>query len=100
MSRPIDLRFQEHTECVICLNDFTESDRVTPLPCDRRHYFHTECIKQWAKQKQYCPLCNVNFTQQQLEEHNMKFSQNFRPSMFKQPSQQSQNENFDEPRFN
>ena len=68
MSRIKDAqRFNEHTECIICLADFTDTDMVTPLPCDKRHFFHTKCIKEWARQKQHCPLCNVRFTRDQLD---------------------------------
>ena len=50
MSRIKDAqRFNEHTECIICLADFTDTDMVTPLPCDKRHFFHTKCIKEWAR---------------------------------------------------
>ena len=46
LSRNMDgIRFNEHVECSICLLEFTEKDLVTPLPCDPRHYFHTDCIK-------------------------------------------------------
>ena len=37
----------DHDECTICLVDFTDADFVTPLPCDRRHYFHSQCIESW-----------------------------------------------------
>ena len=65
LSRVMDgTRFNEHLECSICLLDFEESDHVTPLPCDSRHYFHTACIKQWANQKLHCPLCQQPFTRE------------------------------------
>jgi len=42
MSRLIDLsKYSEHEECVICLEAFQDTDEVTPLPCDKRHYFHS-----------------------------------------------------------
>ena len=67
-------RFNEHIECSICLLDFEEFDKVTPLPCDSRHYFHTDCIKQWARMKLHCPLCQKTFTHAQLEECNNRLS--------------------------
>ena len=85
MSRPLDHRFREHTECSICLADFEQGERVSPLPCDGRHYFHTECIKEWATQRMFCPLCNKPFTPQQLNALNRRFTQNFRPSQFRAP---------------
>ena len=62
-------QFTEHVECCICLQEFQEGEEVTPLPCDEeRHYFHTECLKQWARIKHFCPLCNKTFTKEQLDE--------------------------------
>mmetsp|Transcript_9690 Transcript_9690/g.13236 ORF Transcript_9690/g.13236 Transcript_9690/m.13236 type:complete len:94 (+) Transcript_9690:532-813(+) len=82
MSRPLDKRFNDHNECAICLSDFVAGEKVSPLPCDKRHYFHTECIKEWAAQKVYCPLCNAKFTPTQLVQFHERFSQDFRQSMF------------------
>ena len=32
-------------ECVICLEPFVEGeDYVTPLACDKRHMYHSDCI--------------------------------------------------------
>lgn len=42
MSRLFDFsKFSEHEECSICLMPFTSDCMVTPLPCDKRHYFHS-----------------------------------------------------------
>jgi len=42
------------------MNDFLKDEEVTPLDCDVRHYFHTECIKVWVeKGNNSCPLCRV-----------------------------------------
>lgn len=79
MSRRLDHRFTEHKECSICLGDFKEGNRVTPLPCDSRHYFHTECIKEWAKHRVYCPLCNKKFTAKQLTSLNRRFTKMVKP---------------------
>ncbi|CAD8046456.1 unnamed protein product [Paramecium primaurelia] len=40
-------------ECIICLQKI--SNKYVKLQCD--HYFHKECIDNWIKQKQICPLC-------------------------------------------
>ncbi|XP_075217233.1 uncharacterized protein LOC142322253 isoform X2 [Lycorma delicatula] len=42
-------------ECVICCEDMG-SVNLTTLECN--HPFHTECIRQWLKEKSVCPLCN------------------------------------------
>ena len=78
LARPIDLtRFNEHSECSICLGEFGAVDQVTPLPCDKRHYFHTKCIKEWARQKFHCPLCQQPFTRAQLDTYHRTFSIDF-----------------------
>lgn len=44
-------------ECAICLEAFKEDSTVTELKCDKRHYFHTNCLEDWLKTKLECPLC-------------------------------------------
>lgn len=41
--------------CAICLDDFTNVDRLKVLPC--RHGFHTPCIDQWLERSDLCPIC-------------------------------------------
>lgn len=44
------------TECIICVRDFAEGERVRWLRCP--HAFHVECIDEWAlRHKNACPLC-------------------------------------------
>jgi hypothetical protein len=39
-------------ECLICLEPFAEGeDYVTPLACDKRHFYHSNCIEEWLKSK-------------------------------------------------
>ena len=45
---------------------FSDSDTVTPLPCDKRHYFHSRCIEEWSKTCSDCPLCKKPFNAQIL----------------------------------
>ena len=69
MSRLFDWnKNKEHKECCICMVDFEVSDMVTPLPCDKRHYFHSECIEQWSKSHNDCPLCKAPFDAENLEQ--------------------------------
>jgi hypothetical protein len=37
-------QFSSQKECAICLFEFEPGQPVTPLSCDVKHYFHTECI--------------------------------------------------------
>ena len=66
--------FKAHDECAICAEPFRESDKVTPLPCNPKHYFHSECTVKWFSTGQgsdtsTCPLCKTKFTREQLQEY-------------------------------
>lgn len=41
--------------CTICMVDIEDGDRVGALPCD--HLFHAECLKEWIRRRNVCPLC-------------------------------------------
>ena len=44
------------SECVICLSEFTNGDRVRILPkCN--HGFHVRCIDKWLSSHSSCPKC-------------------------------------------
>uniref|UniRef100_A0A7S4RRQ9 RING-type domain-containing protein n=1 Tax=Alexandrium monilatum TaxID=311494 RepID=A0A7S4RRQ9_9DINO len=42
------------SSCAICLGDFGGGDMVLPLPC--RHAFHAQCLGQWLRRSETCPL--------------------------------------------
>lgn len=45
--------------CAICVDEFTDGERVKKLPCD--HIFHPTCIDEWLiNHSSLCPLCKVN----------------------------------------
>lgn len=44
--------------CAICLEKFKSDDIVSDITCN--HIFHKDCIEQWGKTKQNCPLCKVD----------------------------------------
>jgi E3 ubiquitin-protein ligase DOA10 len=60
--------FKQTDQCAICLSEFEESQSVSPLPCNIKHYFHTECLEQWMKTKQECPLCRAEITEDALKD--------------------------------
>ncbi|KAJ3387954.1 hypothetical protein HDU92_001718 [Lobulomyces angularis] len=46
--------------CVICIEEYEESDEIRTLPC--KHFFHTHCIDEWLRTKStQCPLCKSDF---------------------------------------
>lgn len=42
--------------CLICMAGIKEGERIADLSCN--HNFHTDCIKEWIKRRNVCPLCN------------------------------------------
>ncbi|KAI8807710.1 hypothetical protein BJ742DRAFT_656407, partial [Cladochytrium replicatum] len=45
----------EDAVCVICLNQYTEGERLRLFPC--RHHFHVPCADAWLRVNKTCPLC-------------------------------------------
>jgi Ring finger domain len=41
--------------CMICFVPLSDGDRVGDLTC--KHVFHSDCLKDWLKKKNSCPLC-------------------------------------------
>jgi len=51
-------RFNYESSCKICMVDYDETDEITQLKCDPRHYFHSECIIRWIQEGHNdCPFC-------------------------------------------
>jgi len=46
-------------ECSVCLSDFDLGELVMTLPCDGKHSFHSQCIRQWLERQNSCPLCQT-----------------------------------------
>lgn len=46
---------QEPKECPICQVQLKNNDNVITLEC--AHIYHTQCISEWVKYKDECPLC-------------------------------------------
>eukprot|EP00467_Chlorarachnion_reptans_P015684 CAMPEP_0114517688 /NCGR_PEP_ID=MMETSP0109-20121206/18032_1 /TAXON_ID=29199 /ORGANISM="Chlorarachnion reptans, Strain CCCM449" /LENGTH=388 /DNA_ID=CAMNT_0001698235 /DNA_START=12 /DNA_END=1178 /DNA_ORIENTATION=+ len=51
-------------ECVICMEELAENERIKVLPC--RHGFHPECILPWFEKSGACPICRREYCQQRL----------------------------------
>lgn len=49
------LVLKEETKCVICISDFQRNETAIKLSCG--HYFHSNCIAGWLKNKSDCPIC-------------------------------------------
>lgn len=48
-------------DCSICLGLFEVGDDVSTLPC--AHVYHSNCIKNWLKIQNTCPLCKLEITE-------------------------------------
>ncbi|CAA0812416.1 RING/U-box superfamily protein [Striga hermonthica] len=49
--------------CVVCQDLLGEGEQVAGLVCG--HDYHVDCIKQWLREKNLCPLCKVRAVQEE-----------------------------------
>ena len=47
--------------CSICLKSNKHNKEISKLECS--HIFHSECISQWAKRSNECPMCRASMIQ-------------------------------------
>ena len=53
---------RKETECAICLEEFQRNDIIKEFyKC--KHIFHKECLKNWLKRSNECPLCKYDLTE-------------------------------------
>ncbi|KAJ8539662.1 hypothetical protein K7X08_013914 [Anisodus acutangulus] len=50
----------DDVKCSICQEEYVIGDEIGNLGCE--HGYHTECIKQWFKLKNWCPICKAAAT--------------------------------------
>ena len=48
-------KYNEFYQCIICMDEFNEEEKVTLLPCE--HIFHMECIEKWLLNEKTCLFC-------------------------------------------
>jgi hypothetical protein len=51
----MDDELEQGVRCAICLDRLAQGDVVGDIPCE--HVFHKDCLKDWLKKKNRCPLC-------------------------------------------
>lgn len=53
--KPYDLIANESNECSICLEDLVAGQPALRIPCG--HLYHEECVKDWLRKSNVCPVC-------------------------------------------
>ena len=51
---------EDKKQCVICMEDFKDGDEVIYVPC--LHVFHKDCLLEWFKRHDDCPICKFKIT--------------------------------------
>ena len=47
-------------KCLICQCQYEKGEQLRTLPC--HHCFHSECVDQWLKSKDFCPYCRTSLS--------------------------------------
>jgi hypothetical protein len=47
----------EKEACAICLDEFCETKLIAELKCNSKHIFHLDCLTEWVKKNDICPIC-------------------------------------------
>ena len=53
---------RRETECAICLEEFKRNDIIKEF-YNCKHIFHKDCLKDWLKRSNTCPLCKHDLTE-------------------------------------
>ena len=48
-----------NNECIICLDKYKQNEYKRDLKCN--HSFHKDCLKEWTKDNNTCPICRCIF---------------------------------------
>lgn len=57
-SRPAQEK-DKSEQCAICLEDFKPGDGKDIVELNCKHVFHADCMKDWVKKNDICPMCRV-----------------------------------------
>jgi hypothetical protein len=55
---------EEKKACVICMNQYKQGEKILTIPCC--HIYHSECIKDWFKSNDTCPICKFKLDRKNL----------------------------------
>lgn len=54
--------------CIICTEDLRENT-VRMMPCNGKHFFHSQCIDEWLSAHATCPTCRTDFSEMETPLH-------------------------------
>lgn len=49
---------EDEIKCSMCQEEYFAGDDLGKLACS--HFYHTNCISQWLRQKNWCPICKTS----------------------------------------
>lgn len=52
--------------------EYKPNDETIQLPCDHRHFFHADCIENWLKKNNSCPMCKKPVTMEDIKNQKKK----------------------------
>ncbi|CAF2352631.1 unnamed protein product [Brassica napus] len=55
---PISLDKDDDIKCSICQEEYVDGDEVGTMPCE--HMYHVNCVQQWLRMKNWCPICKTS----------------------------------------
>lgn len=72
--------YSKDSECIICMERYSNDCPIIVLPCDKRHFFHEACITDWMRvsMNSTCPFCKSDIKELMSEpnEENKNFVNN------------------------
>eukprot|EP00985_Skeletonema_marinoi_P013164 scaffold6495_cov155-Skeletonema_marinoi.AAC.10 len=60
--------------CSICILDLKDRERIADLNCN--HYFHADCLSEWIKKKNSCPLCQEGGIAKEVRSYDIEIGPN------------------------
>ncbi|KAF3649255.1 putative delta-aminolevulinic acid dehydratase 1, chloroplastic-like isoform X1 [Capsicum annuum] len=55
---------EDEIKCSICQEEYVVGDEIGKLECE--HGYHVECVQQWLKLKNWCPICKASAASSKL----------------------------------
>jgi len=53
--------------CPICVEAFGDQSEVVVLPCNVKHIYHANCVREWLTKHRLCPLCKRDVITEEQE---------------------------------